>query len=137
MKIGKKISCGVILTNGTEYLMCHPTNSLWWNIPKGILDRGESYAEAAVRELEEETGLKATTEDLEYLGMFPYKRDKDLALFKMQIKDMPDESKLTCTSTFRQGSDNIPEMDDFQIVDRDTFLLKVNPSLRKVLEEII
>lgn len=31
-----------------------------WSLPKGKLDAGESYAEAALREVEEETGVRAT-----------------------------------------------------------------------------
>ncbi len=30
-----------------------------WSLPKGKLDRGESFEEAALREIEEETGIRA------------------------------------------------------------------------------
>lgn len=138
MKTGdKKVSCGIILTDGTQYLMCHPTGSYWWNIPKGVMDPGETYAEAAVRELKEETGLNASTKDIDYLGYFSYKRDKDLALFLMKVDTMPDVRQLFCASTFKQGQKQLPEMDAFQIVSKQTFLEKINPSLRKIIENLL
>ncbi|MDR1212733.1 MAG: NUDIX domain-containing protein [Propionibacteriaceae bacterium] len=36
----------------------------WWTTPGGGLDAGESFAQAAVRELREETGLKVDQSDL-------------------------------------------------------------------------
>jgi 8-oxo-dGTP pyrophosphatase MutT (NUDIX family) len=133
----KKVSCGIIITDGTRYLMCHPTGSHWWNIPKGIMDPGESFDEAAIRELKEETGLSASKKDIDFIGHFPYKRDKDLALFLMKVETMPDVRKLFCDSTFKQGHKDIPEMDGFQIVSKSIFLEKINPALRKVVENLI
>ena len=34
-----------------------------WSLPKGKLDRGESFEQAALREVEEETGLRCTLGD--------------------------------------------------------------------------
>ena len=36
----------------------------WYDLPAGHLESGETFQECAVRELQEETGLKAKTEDL-------------------------------------------------------------------------
>ena len=41
-----------------EYLLVHRKRYDDWSLPKGKLDRGESYREAALREIEEETGFK-------------------------------------------------------------------------------
>ncbi|MFG1721207.1 NUDIX hydrolase [Micromonospora chalcea] len=35
----------------------HPDLGVWWELPGGGLDPGETYREAAVRELREETGI--------------------------------------------------------------------------------
>ena len=55
-------SCGVIpyrLADGVrEYLILLQTNNCW-SFPKGHMERGETEAETALRELREETGLAA------------------------------------------------------------------------------
>jgi 8-oxo-dGTP pyrophosphatase MutT (NUDIX family) len=55
-------TCGIYLFNTgmKKFLVCHATNSRWnsWSIPKGLRDAGENSFEAAVRELQEETGIE-------------------------------------------------------------------------------
>ncbi|MFL5827662.1 MAG: NUDIX hydrolase [Thermoleophilaceae bacterium] len=49
---------GVLLRDG-EVLIVHRPKYDDWSLPKGKLDPGESWEEAAVREVEEETGWRA------------------------------------------------------------------------------
>jgi 8-oxo-dGTP pyrophosphatase MutT (NUDIX family) len=51
----------VLLRSGTGY------KDGDWGPPAGKVEPGESYAEAAVRELDEETGIRVTTGDLRFL----------------------------------------------------------------------
>lgn len=57
-------SCGVLpyrVVNGIrEYLIVFEQFSQCWSLPKGHMEAGETEAEAALRELFEETGLTAT-----------------------------------------------------------------------------
>jgi 8-oxo-dGTP diphosphatase len=46
-----------------------------WSLPKGKLDPGESFEEAAIREVEEETGLRCELGP--YLGETSYRDNKD------------------------------------------------------------
>ena len=47
----------------------HPVGSRRWEAPKGFVDRGEEPAEAAMRELAEETGLSCAPRELVSLGL--------------------------------------------------------------------
>ena len=65
------LSAGVLLfregEGGTEVLLIKPGGPFWrnkdvgaWMIPKGAVEAGETPAEAALREFEEETGTRIT-----------------------------------------------------------------------------
>lgn len=50
---------GAVLNTKNEILMIYRRG--FWDLPKGKLDKGETLAECAVREVQEETGLKNVT----------------------------------------------------------------------------
>ncbi len=50
---------GVVVRDG-EVLLVHRPRYDDWTLPKGKLDPGESFEDAALREVEEETGLRCT-----------------------------------------------------------------------------
>ena len=68
----RQTSCGVIVTDGERLLLGHATRSPRWDIPKGVAEAGENFADAAARELREETGLVVAPEGLKVLGVHPY-----------------------------------------------------------------
>lgn len=58
---GVKHSAGLVVIQDNKILLVHPTNSPWWgtySIPKGEIDKNEDPLEAAIRETQEETGIK-------------------------------------------------------------------------------
>ena len=57
----------VFVRRGDEVLAVHrsPDQGGYWHSVAGGVEEGESYADAAVRELEEETGLVADVASLE------------------------------------------------------------------------
>lgn len=140
--MGKKtrelpITCGVIVTDTRSYLICHPTHSNYWDLPKGKQDAGETLVESAVRELREETGIKVSEQELTYIGTFNYKAEKRLALFYHQVDVMYNVDNLVCTSYFDLYGKKFPEMDKYAVVTSETMLERVGPSMKKVLAKVL
>lgn len=109
-------SSGILIINEfQEVLLAHPTHSKYWNIPKGGMDHGETPIQAAIRETEEETGLRFSPDSLEDMGLFSYLPAKNLHLFtaKVNKKDISIDD-CSCTSMFFDAEGNeFPEMDRF------------------------
>ena len=136
--MARPVSCGVIVTDGKRVLLGHATRSPRWDIPKGLAERGESHAAAAVRELAEETGLVVTEADLRARGVHAYLRDKDLALFVWMPAEMPVPDTLICRSTFVLPDGSVvPELDRFGLFDWDDALRKVGKNLARVLTQAV
>jgi putative (di)nucleoside polyphosphate hydrolase len=116
------ISCGTLIFNANrQLLLCHVTNTEKWDIPKGMQDDGESTLAAARRELFEETGLEFDASLFQDIGIFDYRRDKHLHLYKVRAPDDLDSLEhLKCTSFFPHHSTGkpTPEVDGFRWADR-------------------
>ncbi len=135
--VEKVTSCGVIVTDGNRLLLGHASRSPRWDIPKGVADPGETFTEAACRELREETGLVAPRDALRPLGVKPYLRNKDLALFAWVVDALPDPAALTCAAFYelRNGA-RLPEFDRFGLYTIDDALPRVGKNLARLLAEI-
>lgn len=117
------LSCGTLIVNARrELLLCHVTNTAKWDIPKGLLDAGETPLAAAMRELREEAGIAFDRQLYVDLGFFPYRQDKDLHLFRLQAPAAFDDlSHLNCTSFFPDERTGLPtpEVDGYRWAARD------------------
>jgi 8-oxo-dGTP pyrophosphatase MutT (NUDIX family) len=134
---GRQTSCGVIITDGERVLLGHATRSPRWDIPKGVAEPGESCAETAARELFEETGLAVAPEALAGLGVYPYLRGKDLALFVWTPRPLPDPATLVCSSRFALADGTIlPEFDRFGLFPWEEALTRIGKNLARVLASI-
>lgn len=131
------ITCGVVVTDGKQLLICHPTHGRMWDLPKGRQEPNETDIETAVREAREETGLEIDPAELVDLGRHSYKTGKTLSLFKWTVDEMPDPALLICTSMFKFHGKDIPEMDAFVVAPIATALEKVNRDLARILTEVL
>ena len=79
---------GVIVRDGRVAIVHRPRHDDW-SLPKGKLDPGESWEEAALREVQEETGLRARiTGELTPAHYLDAKgRDKTVRWYRMEIVD--------------------------------------------------
>lgn len=111
----KTTTHGVLIVSASaELLLCHATGGRHWDIPKGLADPGEGSAAAAVREAREECGVSLAEEDLEAVGTFAYRPDKDLSLHAV-LSERFDLARCVCTSTFEDRFGRTrPEMDAFR-----------------------
>jgi 8-oxo-dGTP pyrophosphatase MutT (NUDIX family) len=63
------LSCGVIVRRRSgELLLCRATGRDYWDLPKGVLDPGETPIEAALRELSEEAGITLPPDAVRHLS---------------------------------------------------------------------
>lgn len=131
------VSCGVIVTDGTRFLLGHATRTPRWDIPKGLAEQGERHDMAAVRELQEETSLQVAVQALQPLGMHQYLRGKALALFAWRPPVLPDPAMLVCSSMVeRPGMAAMPEIDRFGIFAFDAGMALVGKNLARVLTAV-
>ena len=133
----RQTSCGVIVTDGERVLLGHASRSPRWDIPKGSAEPSETFPVAAARELLEETGLVIAPEALTDLGVHPYLRGKDLALFMWKAMQLPDPRRLTCTSRFALPNGTLlPEFDRFGLFAWEDALPLVGKNLARVLASV-
>jgi len=131
----KSMSAGIVITDGEQVLLGHVTNHTYWDLPKGQVDAGENALNAAVRECEEETGIKVPTQELHVLGLYDYKPKKNLMLYLWCVKQMPDPAACVCKSKFKNSRGVWePELDDFKCVPWDQLHAYCQKDMIRVLD---
>lgn len=136
----KKLSCGIVILNEQgEILMGHSTGNKFYDIPKGELDAGETPIACAIRECEEECGLKFESTQLKDLGQHAYNKEKDLHLFLVRSpKAKINMEKLVCNSFFEHyfSKKMVPEVDSFEWIPVSQVVEKCAKSMGKLLSSL-
>ena len=114
-------TCGIYLINKkNQILLVHPINApkFMWSIPKGMMDKGESYLQTAIRETFEETNIKIDMNSpkikriMEFEMIKYNKTKKQLKAYALIVDDDFSDTTLKCTSTFKNRDGiNVPEND--------------------------
>jgi 8-oxo-dGTP pyrophosphatase MutT (NUDIX family) len=134
-----KVSAGTIIHDGKFVLGCVPFGQAKkaahnLDIPKGNIDEGEIPAEAAIRECKEETGIILNKHNMEMMGKFDYKPDKQLIIFEVKMI-IPELKTLKCTSFLPHI--RAPEMVSFRLVPyqdiEEMFFRDLGPIIVQVL----
>lgn len=74
-------SAGLVIIYDNKILLIHPTGQKWYetySIPKGHVEEGEDYLDAAIRETTEEIGVRIPTNQIDFSEdkYIEYKTDK-------------------------------------------------------------
>ncbi len=126
-------TCGVFLiSNDNKLLICHPTghgHGNVWSIPKGLVDKGETYVQAAHRELMEETDIEINIKNLSQLPQQIYKsKKKTLVPFVAKLVKNSFEINTQCHSFFQRNENLIPEVDKFEWINFNNIELTLHES---------
>lgn len=133
-----RTTCGVLVLDGENRLLIGQAPAApRWDIPKGLAEPGETWPEAAARELREETGLVADPGALLPLGVHRYLPGKQLALFRWPVPEAPDPGTLRCASVFRARDGRLlPEFTRFAVLPWPEALARLGKNMARVLSEL-
>lgn len=131
------VTCAVLfLSPSKNVLIVHPNSAPWncWSFPKGLCEIDEAPADAAARELCEETGIVINPSDLIDLGRTSYIPKKDYHLFLYRGVIEPSVKRLVCESLFiNKKGEPVPEVDNFKWVTIPEALKLLNKKQAEIL----
>ena len=145
-----KQSAGIILyrlkNNILQVLLVHPGGPFWaskdlaaWSIPKGEISENENKIDAAIREFQEETGLRPAGD---FIELSPVKLKSGKQIFAWAIKGEFNIDNLV-SNTFQlnwpPGTNkiiNIPEVDKAGWFTIDEAVLKLNSGQVALVKEL-
>lgn len=130
-----KVSCGVIIVQNNQLLMCRVTGQGFWDLPKGCKEINESSIEAAVRELYEETSIIINKNELKDLGEIEYNSHKRLNLFIYLGDLIFDVNSLACLSSFKDKKTGqfMLEVDSYEFLDFEEAISRCASSMKIAL----
>jgi 8-oxo-dGTP pyrophosphatase MutT (NUDIX family) len=120
----KQTTCALAVIHDGKILVALPTNGSYrhgWSLPKGIMDPGETHAQAALRECWEETGNDFRDREAELidLGLHAYRPHKDYHLSVLHVDAPIDTKTCVCESMFIHNEKEYPEVSHFAFVPID------------------
>ena len=144
-------SAGILLyrftNNNIEFFIVHPGGPFWakkdsgaWSIPKGIIEDTEDPLGAAIREFEEETGIKISGN---FIALAPVKMKNGKIIYAFAVEHDIDPTQLS-SNTFmiewppKSGKQmEFPEIDKGEWFDTETCKTKLNDSQTPFIDELL
>ncbi|NIJ53708.1 NUDIX hydrolase [Dyadobacter arcticus] len=125
-----KAAGGVVVKDG-KWLFMYRRKT--WDLPKGKLDKGENSKIAAVREIEEETGVKALIRGKICTTWHTYtlNNNRILKRTKWYLLDCVDDSKME-----PQAEEQIEKLDWFTRSEAKSLLINSYSSIRYVVDSL-
>lgn len=144
------VSAGLLLfrrpPSGLEVFLAHPGGPFWegwdlgaWTVPKGLLERGEDPLAAAVREFEEETGIRPEGPFVE-LGSVRQKAGKLVHAWAWEGEADPRRVRSNpMRAEWPRGSGRwltFPEVDRCEWFDAHSAKQKINPAQAELIDRL-
>jgi ADP-ribose pyrophosphatase YjhB (NUDIX family) len=138
-----KVSAGIAILYLDKVLMAHAKSSPWYKSytpPKGGVEEGESHIDAAVRELQEETGIRVDKRKLLSPVEVPYidnrgKTYKIVVLFPMRIESLEEiglkEEKVPLSQL------QVEEVDEVRFMEENELIVRALPRYLETLKSLI
>lgn len=125
-----KAAGGVVVKNGKWLFMYRRKK---WDLPKGKLDKGEDSRTAAVREIEEETGVKSLIKNKICTTWHTYtlNNSRILKRTKWYLCDTIDDSKMQ-----PQAEEQIEKLDWYSPSEAKSLLINSYSSIRFVVDSL-
>jgi 8-oxo-dGTP pyrophosphatase MutT (NUDIX family) len=104
-----------------------------WDLPKGKLDKGENSKQAAVREIQEETGVKVKVKDkiCTTWHTYTFNNNRILKRTKWYLCDCVDDSKMS-----PQAEEQIEKLEWFTQLQAKAILVNSFSSIRYVVDSL-
>ena len=110
----KTTSAGTVIINEFDEILVGKVtahNPVRFDLPKGMIEDGETPLHAAIRECKEEFGYDLNEDRMCYVRHFNYNKQKNLELYLYPVlKGDIDMGSLHCETTFNRHGRDFPEM---------------------------
>jgi 8-oxo-dGTP pyrophosphatase MutT (NUDIX family) len=131
-------TCGIFVFDKNGFvLICCPRGvktKYDWTIPKGKVDKGEEFIDAAIRETREETGLDVSPHKrkIKEVGRKKYKhKKKKLVAFSLFLDNMIDTTTLKCECVEK------PEIVKYEMVTVKDAIKRLHNVQSHILEDYV
>ncbi|SEI98258.1 ADP-ribose pyrophosphatase YjhB, NUDIX family [Dyadobacter koreensis] len=124
-------AAGGVVVKGDKWLFMFRRKK--WDLPKGKLDKGENSKNAAIREIEEETGVKAIVRDKICTTWHTYTMNNSRILkrTKWYLFDCLDDSKMS-----PQEEEQIEKLEWYTSAEAKSILINSFSSIRYVVDSL-